>query len=143
MSSSVRLIMQFLLPAVVLLALATPSFAADKKKQSDQAKNVLDKQADIAKALRDKLANSPDELQKQLDSLKADLAAEKDRHNTALTSLQKDLKEFTDAKDRKRTDRTQKSIDKENETFTAKSDDLNKKIADVQARLDAAKGQAK
>ncbi len=126
---------------------AAPAPAADKKKdkdptQSDAAKQALEKQKEIARQLKDKAANDPAVLQKQMDDLKARLDAEKSRHDGALAALQKDLTGFQAANDKKRVEKTQKAIDKENEASADKVADLTKQIADLQAKIDAAKTPA-
>jgi hypothetical protein len=131
------------LSAALVVGSASPVFAADKKKgdkdQGEAARDVLDKQKDIAKALKEKKQGSTDALQKQLDELKADLATETTRHTTAAASLQEDLKAATAEGDKKKITKAEKAVKKEDDSFGDKSAALNKKIAAVQAKIDAAK----
>jgi chromosome segregation ATPase len=117
-----------------------PADAAErKKKQSDAAREAMDKQKEIARGLKEKATSDPVALQKQLDELKAQLQTEKDRHAAATEPLNKELKTYADAGDRKRASRTQKSLDKANDSHKDKVASLEKKIADLQAKLDASK----
>jgi hypothetical protein len=130
------------LAAALVVGSAAPGLAADKKKsdnQGDAARDVLDKQKDIAKALKDKKAGATDALQKQLDDLKADLATETTRHTAAAAELQADLKTATEGGDKKKITKAQKAVKKEDDGFEDKAASLNKKIAAVQAKIDAAK----
>ena len=125
------------------LAIAGPALAADKKTQSDQTQSIIDKQKAIADALKKKLPDSPDELQKMLDGLKADLATENSRHDQAMASWNKELQSAIDSGNKKHAKNVQAAIDKENDTYTDKSADLNKQIAAVKAKLDQVKPPAK
>ena len=127
--------------ALLSAGVVAPSLSAPKDKpgtQGDAAKKALEKQKDIAKALKEKQANSPAELERQLAELKFELEAEQSRSTLALEALRKDLKGFQDAGDKKKSERAQKQIDKETATSAEKVATLQKRISDLQARLDQA-----
>lgn len=129
------------LAAVLAVTLFGPAAdaAERRRKQGDAAREAMDKQKEIARGLKEKATSDPVALQKQLDELKAELQALNDRHAAAIEPLNKDLKTYTAAGDKKRISRTQKAIDKANDSHKDKVASLEKKIADLQAKLDAAK----
>jgi chromosome segregation ATPase len=129
--------------ALLAVAVAAPALAADKKSQSDQTQSILDKQKAIADALKKKLPDSPDDLQKMLDGLKADLATEQTRHDQAMASWNKELQSANDSGNKKHAKNVQAAINKENDAYNDKSADLNKQIAAVKAKLDQVKPPTK
>src|SRR5687767_7473444 len=111
---------RFMLAIVLAVAMTTPAAGQnknrnkEKKDQSEQAQKAIQKQKEIAKGLGEKAASDPAVLQKQVDDLKTQLQAEKDRHAAALTKMNADLKAATTAGQGQRAKTTQKAIDREN-----------------------------
>lgn len=130
--------------ALAALGFASSASAQSKKPsskdQSEAARKALEKQRDIAQGLRDKQANDPATLNKQIADLKTQVDAEKARSATAVAALEKDLAGFQSAGDKRRTERTQSAIEKEKAASTARITDLEKRIADLQGRLNTAGG---
>ena len=137
LASKLSRVLQAVFATLLVISLAAPALAQNKKKesQSDQAQKAIQKQKDIAKGLADKAANDPATLQKQLDDAKAALQAEKDRHATELAKLNAELKTATDAGQNQKVKNAEKAIEKENTQHAKKVEELQKAIDAAQAKV--------